>query len=141
MKTNPEFSLPEYSRYDSSPEILQAIHEAVNGDPSAFDAVWDDPEELDTILTRAWELADDETDRLFWGWETFYRPGNHARASLRAVTNYDGANIWQDIIVGLPGYDEAATAAADPTGRSDVVVFSDGSRLVWIQPAKIWLAE
>lgn len=46
--------------------------------------------------------------------------------------------IWQDVITRLPDYDAAATEEADPTGRSDVVVLTDGSRIGWFEPERAW---
>lgn len=43
------------------------------------------------------------------------------------LNRYKGDNIWQDIIVKLDGYDEDATAAADPSDQLDIVVLKDGT--------------
>ena len=41
------------------------------------------------------------------------------------LSYYDGDNIWQDVILGLPGYDPAATGAVDHHYTSDGFV-ADG---------------
>lgn len=41
----------------------------------------------------------------------------------------NGNNPWGEGLQELPGYDEAATAALDPSYRSDVSAFADGSIL------------
>lgn len=52
---------------------------------------------------------------------------------------------WQDIFLRYQGassapwlVDFAATDQADPEGMSDVVVFLDGSRLVWDEAQNEW---
>lgn len=47
-------------------------------------------------------------------------------------------NIWQDLIYGLPEYDPEATAAADPSDRSDILVLTDGTTITWDQPNRTW---
>lgn len=43
---------------------------------------------------------------------------------LDQLNGYQGENVWEDLIKGLPGYDEAATAESDPGGASDRFVAS-----------------
>jgi hypothetical protein len=45
---------------------------------------------------------------------------------LIALNAYQGNNIWQDIILGLDGYDEALTDDLD-CGRSDRFALADGT--------------
>lgn len=57
------------------------------------------------------------------------------------LDGYDGDNVWQDVILPFKEYDPAATAAADPSGASDVVVMSDGSVARWDRATGTWYAE
>ena len=45
---------------------------------------------------------------------------------------------WEVIIQGAEGYDEAATAEADPSHTSATAVFADGSRLWWNAALNVW---
>ncbi len=42
-------------------------------------------------------------------------------------------NIWNDVIYGLPGYDEAATEILDSGGGSDTFALEDGTMFYWDQ--------
>lgn len=47
-------------------------------------------------------------------------------------------NIWQDLIYSLDAYDSEATDAADPSGRNNVIVLTDGSTIWWDQQTREW---
>jgi hypothetical protein len=47
-------------------------------------------------------------------------------------------NVWEAVIQGVEGYDEEATAKADPSERNEEAVFADGSRLWWNYPLNEW---
>lgn len=60
-------------------------------------------------------------------------------AIIDQLNNYDGDNIWQDVIYHLPT-DDDAIEAADPSGASNVVILTDGSEYrnngtEWVQTA------
>lgn len=61
---------------------------------------------------------------------------------LDQLNSYGGNNIWEDVIRRLPGYDEAATAALDPSYASDVAVIAgttyryDGQSQRWIEQSE-----
>lgn len=67
----------EYSGLETSNEILQALEERYDGlvcDPkSEAYAEWADPSDMLGIVARAWEIADWETKKIFWGCESFNR--------------------------------------------------------------------
>lgn len=87
-----EFRNGRYDGFNSSDEILAAIEEIAGAKltpsrsvsdfddepaPSAADLLWQDatPEQMDRIISRAWELADPETEELYWGaGDTIRRP-------------------------------------------------------------------
>ena len=53
---------------------------------------------------------------------------------------YKGDNIWQDIILDLPGYDEAATDSLDEGGNDRFI--ADGVEYRWIeQNDRTWEAR
>lgn len=64
-----------------------------------------------------------------------------ALEALNSITleQYRSTNWWDDVVMELDGYDDVATAAADPYGRSDTVVFEDGSRAVL--DGDVWVAR
>ena len=66
---------PKYNSFETSEEIIQAIEERYAGKiiDSESDAYteWADPSEINVIIKRAWELADDKTTSLHWGMETY----------------------------------------------------------------------
>ena len=49
-----------------------------------------------------------------------------------------GRHIWETIIQGAEGYDEEATAEADPSHTNEEAVFADGSRLWWNAALNAW---
>ena len=55
------------------------------------------------------------------------------------LNSYSGSgdNIWQDVILDLPGYDEAATEAIDPSGASDRFV-ADGVIYAYDAASRAW---
>ena len=57
---------------ETSVEIMYAIAEAA-GDTVALESIWENGTYIDEIVARAWELADDDTEQLFWGCESFER--------------------------------------------------------------------
>jgi len=54
------------------------------------------------------------------------------------LNEYAGDNIWEDIIYALP-IDDAAIHAADPTGMSDIIILTDGTRIVWMEGEGVWM--
>ena len=58
--------------------------------------------------------------------------------TLNALNTYEGDNIWQDIIIDLPGYNEAYTAELDPSGASDRIAFDDGTVIAWSPQTGRW---
>lgn len=57
---------------DTSVEIMYAIAERAD-DTSDLESIWENGTYGDAIITRAWELASDDTDELFWGDTSFCR--------------------------------------------------------------------
>jgi hypothetical protein len=45
---------------------------------------------------------------------------------------------WEAVIYGAEGYDEEATAEADPSHTNETAVFADGSRLWWNAELNAW---
>lgn len=64
-----------------------------------------------------------------------------AAAVVAALNAYVGDNVWEDVIYSLDGYDGAKTEAADPYGRSDVVVLTDGTVIRYVAQAGEWTIE
>ena len=60
------------------------------------------------------------------------RPSEDSRAHRRKV--------WEAVIQGAEGYDEEATAKADPSEKNEEAVFVDGSRLWWNHALGAWEA-
>jgi hypothetical protein len=58
------------------------------------------------------------------------RTGENAHAHHR--------NLWEDVIKVAEGYNEEATAEADPSERNEEAVFVDGSRLWWNYALNAW---
>lgn len=50
----------------TSVEVMYAIAEAAD-DSAALESIWANGTGQDTIIARAWELASDDTDVLYWG--------------------------------------------------------------------------
>ena len=59
-----------------------------------------------------------------------------SRAS--ATSTQTVVRLWEAIIQKAEGYDEAATAEADPSHTSETAVFVDGSRLWWNAALNAW---
>jgi hypothetical protein len=49
-----------------------------------------------------------------------------------------GRHIWEAVIQGTEGYDEKASAEADPSNTNEEAVFADGSRLWWNAELNAW---
>jgi hypothetical protein len=49
-----------------------------------------------------------------------------------------GRPVWEAVIQGAEGYDEEATAEADPSHTNEEAVFADGSRLWWNAALNAW---
>ena len=49
-----------------------------------------------------------------------------------------GRSVWEAVIHSAEGYDEEATAEADPSHNSETAVFVDGSRLWWNAALNAW---
>jgi hypothetical protein len=47
-------------------------------------------------------------------------------------------SVWEAVIQGAEGYDEEATAEADPSHTNEEAVFADGSRLWWNAALDAW---
>ena len=47
-------------------------------------------------------------------------------------------NLWEDVIKVAEGYNEEATAEADPSEKNEEAVFADGSRLWWNYALNDW---
>jgi len=47
-------------------------------------------------------------------------------------------HVWEAVIQGAEGYDEEATAEADPSHANEEAVFADGSRLWWNAALNAW---
>lgn len=54
------------------------------------------------------------------------------------LNEYEGGNIWQDVILGLDEYDETRTAAIDPSYASNRVALADGSEIGYDEPSRAW---
>lgn len=57
---------------------------------------------------------------------------------IKALNEYKGDNEWEDIIRQSGLLDEEATAEADPSGMSDIIVLTDGSVIIWDGPRGEW---
>jgi hypothetical protein len=72
--------------------------------------------------------------------------GQHALAVIKAYVNSRPSgdvrahrrHVWEAVIEGIEGYDEEATAEADPSHTSEQAVFADGSRLWWDSELNAW---
>ena len=60
------------SSRETSVEIMYAIAERAS-DYAELQSIWDNGTHLDDIVARAWELASDNTDTLYWGCQSFDR--------------------------------------------------------------------
>lgn len=60
-----------------------------------------------------------------------------ARRPVEAVPAY-GLSVWEAVIRGAEGYDEQASAEADPSHTNEQAVFADGSRLWWNSELDAW---
>lgn len=49
-----------------------------------------------------------------------------------------GLNVWEVVIQLTEGYDEEASAEADPSHTNEQAVFADGSRLWWNSELNAW---
>ena len=47
-------------------------------------------------------------------------------------------SLWEAVIHRAEGYNEEATAEADPSHTSETAVFADGSRLWWNAALNAW---
>ena len=56
---------------------------------------------------------------------------------VEQLNAYDGDNIWEDVIHPF-GFDHDATALADPSGMSDLVILLDGTWIVYDEPTGTW---
>lgn len=59
---------------ETSGEIAMAIFEIADGDDDA-DRIWESPSDTESaqVIARAWALADDDREKLFWGDRTVRR--------------------------------------------------------------------
>jgi len=56
---------------------------------------------------------------------------------LAVLNNYRGDDVWQDVILDLPGYDADATEAIDPYADSDRFV-ADGVVYQYDAASRAW---
>ena len=68
-------------------------------------------------------------------------------AILAEVNTYEtthpeamSSDVWQDVILWLPEYDDQATLTADPGWQSDVAVLADGTVITRDTSAREWRA-
>jgi len=65
----------DYSGLETSNEIILALEERYSGkacdEGSESNCEWADPSDMSGIIARAWDLAEPETNKLFWGVESF----------------------------------------------------------------------
>lgn len=64
-------------------------------------------------------------------------PGELERI-LVALNSYQDDNIWQDVILGLDAYDEAATDDLEGAGGSDRFALTDGTVIRYDQQRREW---
>lgn len=64
---------------------------------------------------------------------------------MKTIREDDVLDEWEDIFHRYTGLEEApwlvdmeATTKVDPAGRSDIVIFVDGSRLIFDEPSYEW---
>lgn len=57
---------------------------------------------------------------------------------VRALNEYQGNDIWEDLIRRHPAYDDNATFEADPFGQSDIIVLTDGTRIGHFAAERVW---
>lgn len=62
-----------------------------------------------------------------------------AGADASDPETWDGRDIWTELIVGLAGYDAAATESIDPGNRGDRFVAA-GETFRWFEEASEWRA-
>lgn len=59
--------------------------------------------------------------------------------NLNTLNTYDGDNIWQDVILGIDGFDAERTEAIDPSYSSDRFVAA-GTVYRYIAQNSEWVA-
>lgn len=105
-KTNPKFRNGEFSGFETSDEIMEAIEDVVGYEFDLDDLencpanrVWQDPtpEQIAAVEARAWKLADADTDTLIWGQATIKRP----------------SVVWLSVITTNSGNADACVPADD----------------------------
>jgi hypothetical protein len=70
----------------------------------------------------------------------------HALATIKAYVDSrqsedvpaHGRHVWEAVIQSAEGYDEKATAEADPSHTNEEAIFADGSRLWWNAALHAW---
>jgi hypothetical protein len=70
----------------------------------------------------------------------------HALATIKAYVaslqsedvSAHGRHVWEAVIQSAEGYDEKATAEADPSHTNEEAIFADGSRLWWNAALHAW---
>ena len=63
-----------------------------------------------------------------------------AAAAAALLNQYDGDNVWQDVIYDLHGYDAEMTERIDPGMQSDRVAFEDGTVVRFEPSLDRWIA-
>jgi predicted NAD/FAD-binding protein len=62
------------------------------------------------------------------------------KAQRRLNALPEGEQDWWNLAIHGEGYDQDATVAADPANRNEVAVYTDGSRLEYIEAEHLWVA-
>lgn len=63
----------------------------------------------------------------------------YAEQALERLSGYEGDEYWSDCIDG-EGYDDHATQADLMSDRNEVAIYTDGSRLEYIEAEHCWTA-
>ena len=59
---------------------------------------------------------------------------------LHELNTYTGENLWQDVILGAPWYDDAATDEIDE-GRNDRFAATDGTVIAYAAERQEWVED
>lgn len=66
--------------HETSPEVAMAINEEAGNDFDEMERIWQDPtaDEFARVSDRAFQLAPEDDEKLFWGLETLHRNGRRS---------------------------------------------------------------
>lgn len=114
---------------DSDVTVFEDVTEgpayyAWNGDADQHDAA---------AKTGLYETADEAIDAAIAIYNATAEAEDQVERAAAALNTYAGENLWEDVVRGLEGYNDDATAWVDPAGRGDRVVLSLGGRLYLIR--------